>query len=180
MWDPNDKHVLMGAFFTHLGRVTYCFAKPPSSPMEFYNQLETQWYISEQINALTHWGRMTHVCVGKLTLIGSDNSLSPERRQAIIWTNARILLIGPLGTNFSGILIEIHTFSMKKMRLKMSSAKCCSFCHGLNVLTILDDILLSRWILRWHWDAFFQTGRIKWWNYRKKKTFLHKVKILIL
>ena len=37
---------------------------------------------------LTHWGRVTHICIGKLTSIGSDNGLSPERRQAIIWTNA--------------------------------------------------------------------------------------------
>ena len=44
---------------------------------------------------------MTHIYVGKLTIIGSDNGLSPGRRQAIIWTNAVILLIGPLGTNFS-------------------------------------------------------------------------------
>ena len=29
---------------------------------------------------------MTHICVGKLTIIGSDNGLSPGRRQAIIWT----------------------------------------------------------------------------------------------
>ena len=83
---------------------------------------------------LTHWGRVTHICVGKLTIIGSDNGLSPERRQAIIWTNTGILLIGPLGTNFSEVLIEIQTFSLKKIRLKMSSAKCCSFCLGLNVL----------------------------------------------
>ena len=54
---------------------------------------------------LTHWGRATHICVSKLTIIGSDNGLSPERRHAIIWTNAGILLIGPLGTNFSEILI---------------------------------------------------------------------------
>ena len=50
---------------------------------------------------LTHWGRVTHICVGKLAMIGSDNGLSPARRQAIIWTNAGILLIGPLGTNSS-------------------------------------------------------------------------------
>ena len=31
----------------------------------------------------------------KLTILGSDNGLSPERRQAIIWTNAGILLIEP-------------------------------------------------------------------------------------
>ena len=54
---------------------------------------------------LSHWGRVTHICVGKLTIIGSDNGLTPGRRQAIIWTNAGILLIGPLGTNFSEILI---------------------------------------------------------------------------
>ena len=48
-----------------------------------------------------------HICVNKLTIIGSDNGLSPGRRQAIIWTNDGILLIGPLGPNFSEILIEI-------------------------------------------------------------------------
>ena len=53
---------------------------------------------------------MTHICVGKLTNIGSDNGLLPRRRQAIIWTNAGILLIGPLGTNFGEILIVIDTF----------------------------------------------------------------------
>ena len=83
---------------------------------------------------LTHWGRVTHICVGKLTIIGSDNGLSPGRRQAIIWINAGILLIGPLGTNFSEIYIEILTFSFKKMRLKVSSAKWRPFCLGLNVL----------------------------------------------
>ena len=66
--------------------------------------------------------------------MASDNGLSPDRRQAIIWTNAGILLIGPLGTNFSEILIEILTFSFKKMRLKVSSAKRRPFCLGLNVL----------------------------------------------
>ena len=83
---------------------------------------------------LTHWGRVTHIRVVKITIIGSDNGLSPGRRQAIIWTNAGILLIGPLGTNFIKILIGIQTFSFKKMHLKMSSAKWRPFCLGLNVL----------------------------------------------
>ena len=83
---------------------------------------------------LTHWGRVTHICVSKLTIIGSDNGLSPGRRQAIIWINDGILLIGPLGTNFNGNLIEINTFSFKKMHLKMSSGKCRPSCLGLNVL----------------------------------------------
>ena len=85
---------------------------------------------------LTHWGRATHICVSKLTIIGSDNGLSPDQRQAIIWTNAGLLLIGPLGTNFSEILIEILTFSFKKMRLEVSSAKRRPFCLGLNVLNL--------------------------------------------
>ena len=63
------------------------------------------------IPTLTHWGRVTHICVSKLTIIGSDNGLSPGRRQAIIWTNDGILLIWALGTHFSEVLIEIQTFS---------------------------------------------------------------------
>ena len=66
------------------------------------------WNVSIAINGLlTHWGGVTHICVSKLITIVSDNGLSPGRRQAIIWTNAGILSIGPLGTNFSEILIEI-------------------------------------------------------------------------
>ena len=53
---------------------------------------------------------MTYICVGKLPIIGSDNGLSLIRRQAIIWTNAGILLNGHLGTNFNEILIGIQTF----------------------------------------------------------------------
>ena len=53
---------------------------------------------------------MTQICVSKLSITGSDNGLSPDRRQAIIWTDVGILLIGPLGTNFSEILIEIQIF----------------------------------------------------------------------
>ena len=82
----------------------------------------------------SHWGRVTHICVSKLAIIGSDNGLSPDRRHAIIWTNDGLLLIGPSGTNFSEILIEILTFSFKKIRLKVSSAKRRPFCLGLNVL----------------------------------------------
>ena len=71
--------------------------------------------------------RVTHICVNELTTIGSDNGLSPGRRQAIIRTNAGTLLIGPIGTNFSETLIEIDTFSLNKMYLKMSSGKWRQF-----------------------------------------------------
>ena len=83
---------------------------------------------------LTHWGRVTHICVSKLIIIGSDNGLSPGRRQAIIWTNAGIMSIGTLGTNFSAILIDILRLSLKKMRLKRSSSKWRLFCLDLKEL----------------------------------------------
>ena len=57
---------------------------------------------------ISHWGRVTHICVSKLTIIGSDNGLSPDRRQAIIWTNAGLLLTGPLRKYFSENLIKIQ------------------------------------------------------------------------
>ena len=74
--------------------------------------------IDRTLPILTHWGRVTHICVGNLPIIGSDNGWSPCRRQDIIWTNAGLLLIVPLGTNFSEILFEILTFSLKKYAWK--------------------------------------------------------------
>ena len=120
---------------------------------------------------LTHWGRVTHICVSKLTILGSDNGLSPEKRQVIICTNAGLLLIGPLGTNFSEILIKLLTFSSQKMRLKVLSVKRRPFCLSLNVLTHSDRDKMAiiyqstfsnafSWMemyelpLRFHWNVF--------------------------
>ena len=75
---------------------------------------------------LTHWTRVTHIWASKLTIIGSVIGLSPRRRQAIIWTSVGILLIGPLGTNLIEIAIEIHTFSLKKLHLKMEMSDILS------------------------------------------------------
>ena len=86
---------------------------------------------------LTHWGRVTHICVDKLTIIGSDNGLSPDRRQAIIWTNAGLLSIRSLRTYFNENLI---------MHVKMSSAKWRPSCPGLNVLMPGPMIPWPMWI----------------------------------
>ena len=108
---------------------------------------------------LTHWGRVTHICVGILTITGSDNCLSPGRRQAIIWTNAGILLMVPLGTNFSEILIEILTFSIKKMHLKMSSAKWLPFWLDLDGLTAGSiGPWLSGWLHRQYCCPYVETA----------------------
>ena len=100
-------------------------------------------------DAYMHWGQVTHICVFNITIIGSDNGLSPGRRQAIIRTNAGILLIGPLGTNFSEIIIGIQAFSFKKMHVKMSSAKWRPFCLGLNVLRYSKYNILKIQRLSW-------------------------------
>ena len=102
-----------------LAQVMACCLMAPS---HYLNQC---WLVISEIHSsisifrLTHWGRVTHICVNELTIIGSDNGLSPGRCQAIIWTNGGILLIGPLGTKFCEFLIEIYTFSFKKMHFKM-------------------------------------------------------------
>ena len=102
---------------------------------------------------LTHWGWVTHICVSKLTVIGSDNGLSPDRRQANIWINGGILLIWTLGTNSSEIANEIHTFSFKNGRLKMSSAKWRPFCIGLK--SSLSKLLIITTHFEW-WSTYPQ------------------------
>ena len=88
-----------------------------------------------------------HICVSQLINIGSDNSLSPDWRQAIIWNNDGILLNWTLGTNFSETLSKIDTFSFKQMRLKMSSGKWQPYCLGLNVLSLcnFDSLAPGGW-----------------------------------
>ena len=95
----------------------------------------------------TLWSRVTHICVNKLTIIGSDNGLLPGWRQAIIWTSGGKSLMQTLGTNFSKILSEINAVSFTKMNLKMSSVKWRQFCLGFSVLTLAYDLI-------WQLDRF--------------------------
>ena len=85
----------------------------------------------------------THASV-KWVNIGSDNGLSPGRRQAVIWTNAYILSIRTQGIFFNEILFEIEIFSFKKMHLNMLSAKWRPFCPGGDELTQLESYLIFR------------------------------------
>ena len=118
---------------------------PNPNPMIFHHDESTTWGKEEHFHVcgilidLIHWGRVTHISVSKLTIIGSDSGLSSGRRQAIIWTNAGILLMGPLGTNFSEIWSEIHSFSFTNMHLKVSSAK---WRQCINRATLYIHIML--------------------------------------
>ena len=135
-WVLRNRYILCLVVYIWRFRMCYGNAFWTPDPISFVHIDEIPWRhasVSYSGSCLTHWGRVTHICVGNLTIIG--------RRQAVIWTNVGILLIGISGTNFSEIIIEIQTISLRKIRLKMSSAKYCSFLLGLNVL---NNVLLLR------------------------------------
>ena len=88
---------------------------------------DVSWW---RLLALTHLPMCRIYASVNQVSVGSDNDLSLGRRQAIIWPNAGILLIGPLGINFSEISFRIQNFSLRKMQLKLSSAKWQPFCPG--------------------------------------------------
>ena len=72
--------------------------------------------IMHMASALTYWDGVTHIWIFKLNNIGSDNGLSPDQCQAIIWTIAGILSICTLGTSVSEILAKfIHFHSQKSI-----------------------------------------------------------------
>ena len=124
--------------------------------LTLFLQQGASWFLSSVLNSRinggwifcwltfnSHWGRVMHISINNLTIIGSDNSLSPGWCQPIISLNAGILLIQTLGTSVSEILNEIHTFSFKKMLLQMLSAKGRPFCLVLDVLNSCK--LLKAW-----------------------------------
>ena len=91
-------------------------------------------------------------CIGEVCvnwLIPSDVYMRWQNRPSLVQIMACCLFgaeplsepmvafcqVGPLGTNFSEILIRIQAFSFKKIRSKMSSAKWHPFCLGPNVLS---------------------------------------------
>ena len=110
--------------------VLFTFNSMLSFLFYYVNPPKGELLVNLCVSTLIGWGRVTHICVGNLTIIGSDNCSSPGRRHAIIWTDAEILLIGPSETDFNEILIKNHTLSSKKIYLKMSPD---SKVHGSNM-----------------------------------------------
>ena len=92
---------------------------------------------------LTHWGWATHICVGKLTIIGSDNGLSPGRHQAIIWTNTGILLIRPWGTNFSDLFYRKSNIFIQDNARENVVCEMASISSRPQCVTTLNDELHS-------------------------------------
>ena len=96
---------------------------------------------------LTHWGRVTHKCVSKLTIIGSDNGLSPGQRQAIIWTSGGMLFIRTLGKSLTKF---IHFHSRKSIWI-------CDLRNGVYfvpasmIKTIINHIFVISLFQMPHW-----------------------------
>ena len=70
IWDPN---IILTVPADVLAPIT---SARPSAGTVLITRLD--------IFALTHWGRVTYICFGKLTIIGSDNGLVPGWNQ---WWN---------------------------------------------------------------------------------------------
>ena len=78
--------------------------------------LKTSFYLSwlNDCILLTHWGRVTHICVSDLTRIGSDNGLSaPSHYQNQCWNIVNKTLRNKLQWIFSrnsNIFIQENAF----------------------------------------------------------------------
>ena len=139
---------------------------------------------------------MTHICVSKPTTIGSDNGLSPGRRQAIIWSNAGILLIGTEGRNLSEILIEIHIFSLKnafenivwEMAAILSRPQCVNMKSNMYAKWRIVACFASNRYLNHCWFIVYWTrGNTFHWHLKKvqqrsltKRTLEMSSKILVM
>ena len=95
----------------------------------WYKVIQLPVDILSVYHVLTKWRRFTHICTSKLTIIGSDNGLSPT-----VWTSAGILLIGPLATNFRETIIKFIHFKPRKCIWKCRLKKWRPSSLGLDVL----------------------------------------------
>ena len=86
---------------------------------------------------------MMHIYVSIIQVIPRlDNGLSPDRHHAIISTYVGKLLTEHPRTNLSEIQIRIlASFSFKKMRMKMTSAKLRRMQASVNSNTLLVYII---------------------------------------
>ena len=109
--------------------------------------------------SLTHWGRVTHICVGKQTIIGSDNGLSPGRRQAFYLNQCRNIVNWNLGNKLqwkfiqnSNIFIQENAFEnvVRKLVAILPQPQCVNgaLWHSAEI-----NIAAGVW---WVWKLYFE------------------------
>ena len=101
-----------------------------------------------------------HICLSKLNIIGSDNGLSPGQRQAIIWTNARILSIRPLATNFNEFLNGIQENVLENVVCEMASILSRPQCVKSFLFSPSPQAILSPCAI----DCCSPDARLQWFN----------------
>ena len=144
---------------------------------KWYDMLSDEIYFSidKYFSQLIKVGRCIYASVN-LTIIASDNGLSPVRCQAINCSNAGLLLIGLMGTNFSEIFINMKQISHKKLSLKISSEIAGNFvsvsmcwterdfdtgihqgCYLIPVLFQYTGVVAWHWMAKlfFHWQVIF-------------------------
>ena len=141
-----------------------CIGQTFRGQLEYYCPLSKH----EHHHMLTHWGgRVTHVRVCKLTIIGSVNGVSLGWLQCIIWINAGILLIGPLGTDFSEILIRFQTFAFKN---GLENVVCKM------VATLSRRPCVKSWYIEVWWDRYAELRHFpaqgKYLSHKPKNTYV--------
>ena len=107
---------------------------------------------------ITHWGRVTHVCVGKLAIIDSGNGLSPGWRQTIIWINARNItnwtLRNKLQWNFntnSHIVIQENGF-ISEMAVILARPQCVDM-HVWSIIWTNDSLFTDAYMRHSAWKS---------------------------
>ena len=85
---------------------------------------------------------MTHIYVGNLTTTGSVSSLLPGRRPAIIWTNARILLIFIQENAFESVVCE------------MTAILSRPYCFSAYILLLVYSVINLRCLMTLSMETF--------------------------
>ena len=147
----NPEHILVVDFGRRCQYVRD--SRTDSQANSFYTKAQTPRSCCKcrtefQVFTLTHWGWVTHICVGNLTIIDLNNGLSPGGSQVIICTNAEIMLIEPFGIIFSEILSKCKHFHSRKCVWKSNIYICL---QHMNLLIIINHntTALLKWCYAW-------------------------------
>ena len=96
--------------------------------------IESEWYIYASVN---------------LTIIGSDDGVSPFRHQAIIWRMLVHYQLGPWGPTFIKISVKMQQFAYKKISLKTSLENDhfvgVAICQSVEVRVTSFAIIITWW-----------------------------------
>ena len=104
-------------------------------------KLAVHMYHETVIILMSHSGRLTHICVSKLTLIGSDKAWHLVGTKPLSELMLGYCWLDPQEQN-SAKFNQNSYIIIKKIHLKMSSWYWWPFCLGLNVIFVFMTSLM--------------------------------------